>query len=203
MEHKLKARKTWISLYENTKNISYVSRHCGVSRETLHKWISRYKKFGEEGLKDLSKRPKLSPSAKITEQMFELINNMRKDRNLGARRIQNELIRHNDLVLSITSIGKIIKSLGCKPLIKIKREKVFTRYSRPIPGDRIQIDTCKIADGIFQYTAIDDCTRFRVIDIYHKKNADSTLEFIEKMIEQFPFPIQRIQSDRGTEFFAE
>ena len=29
------------------------------------------------------------------------------------------------------------------------------------------------------------------------------MDFIEKMIEQFPFPIQRIQSDRGTEFFAE
>ena len=60
---------------------------------------------------------------------------------------------------------------------------MFIRYSRPLPGDRVQIDTCKIADEIFQYTAIDDCTRYRVLDIYSKKNAASTLDFIEKMIE--------------------
>jgi hypothetical protein len=29
-----------------------------------------------------------------------------------------------------------------------------------------------------------------------------TLDFIDVMIEQFPFPIQRIQCDRGNEFFA-
>ena len=33
--------------------------------------------------------------------------------------------------------------------------------------------------------------------------ANNTLKFIEKMVEEFPFPIQRIQSDRGLEFSAE
>jgi hypothetical protein len=30
----------------------------------------------------------------------------------------------------------------------------------------------------------------------------NTLDFIDVMIEQFPFPVQRIQCDRGCEFFA-
>ena len=66
----------------------------------------------------------------------------------------------------------------------------------------MQIDTCKIASDIYQYTAVDDCTRWRVLDIYKRRTAANTLEFIDKMVEEFPFPIQRIQSDRGREFFA-
>lgn len=89
-----------------------------------------------------------------------------------------------------------------KPIKKLKRKKKFNRYQRPIPGDRIQIDTCKIGPGIYQYTAVDDCSRWRVLELYKRRTASNTLEFIDIMIEEFPFPIQRIQSDRGREFFA-
>ena len=65
------------------------------------------------------------------------------------------------------------------------------------------MDTCKIAPGIYQYTAIDDCSRYRVLDVFNRRSAANTLIFIDKVIEEMPFPIQRIQTDRGTEFFAE
>ena len=39
------------------------------------------------------------------------------------------------------------------------------RYSRPVPGDRVQIDVCKIAPAVYQYTAIDDCSRYRVLAV--------------------------------------
>jgi transposase InsO family protein len=127
---------------------------------------------------------------------------MRQERNIGVRRIQNELIRHHNLKLSLASIHKALKIKDFQPLARIKRHKKYNRYSRPVPGDRVQVDTCKITNNVFQYTAIDDCTRFRILEIYTKKNAVNTLDFIDKMIEQFPFPIQRVQTDRGTEFFA-
>jgi transposase InsO family protein len=38
--------------------------------------------------------------------------------------------------------------------------------------------------------------------LYKRRTATNTLSFIDMMIEEFPFPIQRIQSDRGREFFA-
>jgi putative transposase len=64
------------------------------------------------------------------------------------------------------------------------------------------MDTCKIAPGIYQYTAIDDCTRYRVLGIYSRRNSKNSINFLHKVIEEMPFPIQRIQTDRGTEFFA-
>jgi len=65
------------------------------------------------------------------------------------------------------------------------------------------MDTMKIARGVYQYTAIDDCSRFRVLAVYPRRNARNTLHFLNRVIEEMPFPIQRIQTDRGGEFFAE
>lgn len=90
-----------------------------------------------------------------------------------------------------------VKPLGAPP-----RGKHTKRYSRPIPGERVPNDTCKIAPGIYQYTAVDDCTRCRVLKIYKRRTASNTLNFIDAVIEEVGFPIQRFQTDRGNEFFA-
>ena len=67
-----------------------------------------------------------------------------------------------------------MKFYEVKPIVKLKRKKKFKRYQRPIPGDRVQIDTCKIMPSIYQYTAVDDCTRFRVLEIYKRRTANNT-----------------------------
>ncbi len=64
------------------------------------------------------------------------------------------------------------------------------------------MDVCKIASGLYQYTAIDDCTRYKVLELYKRRTASNTLDFLEQVMDRMPFPIQRIQTDRGQEFFA-
>ncbi len=64
------------------------------------------------------------------------------------------------------------------------------------------MDTMKIAQGLYQYTAVDDYTRYKVLAIFRKRTAANTLKFIDQVIEEMPFPIQRLWTDRGTEFFA-
>lgn len=41
----------------------------------------------------------------------------------------------------------------------------------------MQLDTCKIAPGCYQYTAVDDCTRYRVLAVFPRHIAVSTLVF--------------------------
>lgn len=95
-------------------------------------------------------------------------------------------------------IHKVSTKYEVKPLVFQRKKKDFIRYQRPTPGDRVQMDTCKIAPRIYQYTAIDDCSRYRVLDVFKRRTAANTLSFINKVIEEMPFPIQRIQTDRGT-----
>lgn len=65
------------------------------------------------------------------------------------------------------------------------------------------MDVCKIRPGVYQYTAIDDCSRYKVLGVFTRRTAADTLRFFEQVIEEMPFAIQRIQTDRGLEFFAE
>lgn len=146
--------------------------------------------------------PSIAPGKKLTPDMEAIVLRLRRNRKLGARRIQNELIRNFDLSLSLATIHKILACNNVKPLKPFRRKKGYKRYQRPIPGERVQMDTMKVALGLYQYTAIDDCSRFRVLGLYKRRTAANTLLFIERVIEEMPFPIQRIQTDRGFEFFA-
>ena len=93
--------------------------------------------------------------------------------------------------------------MDVKPLSRPRRpRRGGTRYARVIPGERVQMDTCKIAPAVYQYTAIDDCTRIRVLAVYPRRTAANSLLFLERVIEEMPFPTQVIQTDRGREFFA-
>lgn len=202
MNKEIKKRLTWVKLYLDTGKAGLVCRRCGISRPTLRKWVRRYKEAGTHGLTSLSRRPKNSPRTIVFEQQEELVLELRKRRKIGARRIQNELKRHHYISFSLATIHKILKRNNSAPLKRHRRKKDFKRYSKPVPGERVQIDTCKIAPGLYQYTAVDDCTRFRVLGLYKKRTASNALLFLERLIEQMPFAIQRIQTDRGKEFFA-
>jgi len=60
----MQARLTWVTMYLETNDAGFVCRRCGISRPTLRKWVNRYNKLGEEGLKDISRRPHNSPNTK-------------------------------------------------------------------------------------------------------------------------------------------
>ena len=121
---------------------------------------------------------------------------------MGVRHIQSELVWRHDMHLSLATIHKVLKRNNVPPLRKVRRKSHVKRYERPVPGDRVQMDTMKIRPGLYQYTAVDDCSRFLVAGIYPRRTASNTLQFLEKVLEEMSFPVQRIQTDRGREFFA-
>jgi len=49
-----------------------------------------------------------------------------------------------------------------------------------VPGECVQVDTRKIAPGIYQYTAVDDRTRLRVLGIYPRRTAKNSAHFLEE-----------------------
>lgn len=202
MNKEIKQRLKWVELYLKTQDAGLVTRRCGISRPTLRKWLKRYEQEGLEGLQDQSRRPHNSPNAKVGEQEASWILRLRKHRKLGARRIQNELFREHHCSLALATIHKVLVKNKVKPLKRHRKKTGYIRYQRPIPGERVQMDTCKIASGIYQYTAVDDCSRYRVLAVFSRRTAANTLLLLEQVIEEMPFPIQRIQTDRGREFFA-
>lgn len=79
-----------------------------------------------------------------------------------------------------------------------------------IPGQRVQIDVkvvptaCIVGDAtgkkFYQYTAIDEYSRFRYLEAFEEHSSYSSAVFVEHLIKAFKFPIKCIQTDNGMEF---
>ena len=203
MDADARTRLGWIRLYEQVGDAGLVCRRCGISRPTLRKWWRRYQAEGEAGLGARSHRPHRSPGRKVLAEQEALILRLRRERKLGIKRLRNELVRRHGLKLALDTIHKVLVRHGENRLERPRLKRKGTkRYGRPVPGDRVQMDTCKIRPGLYQYTAIDDCSRWQVLAVYPDRSATSTLDFLERVLEGMPFPVQRVQTDRGGEFFA-
>lgn len=203
MDAKVKLRLNWMNLYKTLGHAGKVCQHYNISRFTLRKWFKRYEAFGQAGLVNLSSKPKTSPTQKINVLSEQLILDLSKTRKLGARRMQTELKRLYDLSFSLDTIHKVLKKHEVSRLhIKRHYRKQIKRYNCKVPGERIQMDVCKITASLYQYTAIDDCTRYKVLSLYPRRTSKNTLDFLEKLKKRMPFHFQRIQTDRGQEFFS-
>lgn len=166
------------------------------------KGVRRYQTDGTAGLAEVSRRPHSSPGQKVDDELEGLILRVRREHRLGARRLQGELLRQNEGKLSLATIHKVLTRNQVAPLKRHETRPKTSRYEPQVPGERVQLDTCKIAPGLYQYTAVDDCSGFRVLEVYPRRSAKYTVDFLEHLDDATPFPIQRIQTDRGGEFFA-
>ena len=52
----------------------------------------------------------------------------------------------------------------------------------------------------YQWTAIDECTRYRFVYAFEEHTPENTVKFLKMLLKEFPFRIQAIQTDNGTEF---
>jgi len=84
----------------------------------------------------------------------------------------------------------------------------FKRYEKVVPGHQVQIDVKflffndKSGRRIkrFQYTAIDDATRIRALKVYRQHNQANAIDFLNYVVNKFPFRIKYIHTDNGHEF---
>lgn len=120
------------------------------------------------------------------------------------------LQRYHDIDVSSSGVWRILKKLNINRLPHNQRQKNkearWRRYEKPEPGHRIQVDV-KFLERIkdtrkryYQFTAIDDCTRLRVLKIYEKNNQKTAIQFIDYALSKLPFRTAVIQTDNGVEF---
>ena len=128
---------------------------------------------------------------------------------MGTWRIKWYLERYHDINVSESTVYRTLKRHNVKPLDRATTRSAMgpKRYSKETPGHHVQVDvkfltfnTEKGKVKRFQYTAIDDCTRIRAIKIYEKHNQEYAIDFIDYVVEKFPFRIHTIQTDNGHEF---
>ena len=209
----LKYRKKLLVL-EYARGIGNNAKACrdfNIPDSSFYEWKKAYEKEGKAGLR--RKKPvAYSHPKKIPIQVAEKILQIRRAYQLGPERIMWYLERYHGISVSESTVYRILARNGLNRLAKTAPRRALhtKRYAKTVPGHHIQVDvkflTLKDDEGNkvrrYQYTAIDDATRVRALQIYRKHNQRCAIEFINYVIEKFPFRINTIRTDRGHEFQA-
>jgi len=186
-------------------------REFNVPRSSFYRWKQTYEQEGQAGL--FRKKPiAYSHPRKTAPEVVEKILELRSAYQIGALRIAFYLERYHGIKLSESTVTRVLRTHGVSKLPKSapKRALHSKRYAKTVPGHHVQVDvkflrlTDKAGKAVrrYQYTAIDDATRIRALRVFSKHNQACAIQFMEYVIEKFPFRINTVRTDRGHEFQA-
>jgi len=163
-----------------------------------------------ESLRDRSKRPHHHPN-QHTDAEIKLIADMRRrNPNAGLVVFWVKLMQRG-YSRSIPGLYRFLKKQGVLR-VKPQNPKYIPKpyESMSYPGQRIQIDVkfvpcvCLVNEAkgkrFYQYTAIDEFSRWRFVEAFEEHSSYSSAQFLEHLIQAFPLPIECVQTDNGQEF---
>ena len=180
-----------------------------VNRQYVYRWMKRYDGT-LQSLADKSHRPHHHPNQHTSEEL-KLIADMRK-RNTNAGLVVFWVkLRQRGYSRSITGLYRVLQKTG-QLTVKPPNPKYIPKpYEKMFyPGQRVQIDvkvvptSCIVGDAkgekFYQYTAIDEYSRFRYLEAFKEQSTYSSAIFLEHLVKAFKFPIECVQTDNGMEF---
>jgi transposase-like protein len=186
-----------------SRNISRTCRFFGISRTLFYEWRRRYQREGLEGLKPRLPGPRVSPF-RTAPHIEALVLRVRQERQYGIPRLRLFLRRDHAVSLSPPTLRRILREHRV-PRVSQKRYRPgpTRRPELHVPGQSVQVDVkhLKTQSGrLYQFTAIDEATRYRVLKIYDHNSIQSAIHFINEVRQAFPAAIRRIQTDNGSEW---
>ena len=199
--------------HHRQRMVAYYYSHGGtqtalrykVSRKTVYKWVGRYDGT-IDSLRDRSRRPHRHPRQHTAEEL-ELIcryirRNGRRDLLLTYQKLlERGYTRHYGSFKRV--VGRLFK-----PQVKKRVKKKPKPYQRAeYPGQKVQIDVKYVPNHCvsngkkyYQFTALDECTRWTFRWMYDERSTYSAKDFLMKLVTNPHFPIREVQTDNGSEF---
>ena len=178
-----------------------------VSRKTVYKWLNRYDGT-LESLSDQSHRPKTSPNRHTEEELRNIRKRLKRHKWKDLILVYQELIERDEYTRSYGGFKRICRKLwNCKEKKRPTKRRPKPYQRADYPGQKVQVDVkyvpsyCVVnGEKYYQYTAVDECSRWTYREMYDEHSTYSSKDFLEKLIRRAPFPIREIQTDNGSEF---
>lgn len=159
---------------EVSGNVAATCRYYGISRQCYYMWRRRYEADGVKGLKDRSSRPTLHrrrPRPRWSRGSCGCGSTTTSGRPRSPRTWSATTTSPS----APPGVWRILKRLGLNRLPASQRyqrhDRPWKRYEKQRPGHQLQVDV-KFIEPLaqtgrrrkcYQFTAIDDCTRLRVL----------------------------------------
>ena len=202
-------------LYAQKHGVTEAAKRYRTYRQYIYRWMKRYDGT-LQSLEDHSHRPHSHPKQHQPEEI-RLIDNMRR-RNPNAGLVVFWVkLRQRGYSRSISGLYRFLRKRG-QMAVKLPNPKYTPKpYKKAdYPGQKVQIDvkyvpsSCLVGVAVedakenggyyYQYTFIDEYSRFRYLEAFKEHNSFSSSEFIKHCVERFPYAIECVQTDNGPEF---
>ena len=189
------------------RKVKEVAEILDVKRETVSRWLAKYRFEGLDGLCPKKPGPKqgsraVNRTAKEIEDVVCLLAKLNPFD--GPQAIADRLEEEYCLELNKTTIWRILKRRGIRYGLHYKKLlKKKKLYSLEEPGQEIQLDVIFPFGRAREervYDAIDDCSRFVYAKLMPGHTQQDSIAFVNELILAMPFTIKVIRTDRGTEF---
>ena len=174
------------------------------SRQAIYEWRAKWD-GSWKSLMEGSHRPKSHPKQHTEEEKRLILRHYA--RNKDDRIVLWDTIRQKGYSRHYNSMNRVIQRLIGEETKKKTAKKPKPYQRADYPGQKVQIDVkyvpgrC-VANGqkYYQFTAVDECTRWTFREMYDEHSTYSAKDFLMKFLETEPFPIREVQTDNGTEF---
>ena len=201
------ARQRFIEYFLKHGNATETAIRYKISRKTLYKWLKRYDGTWQS-LEDRSRRPHSMPRAHTAEEIRQIRRLAKKHYWEDLILAYQEMREKYGYRRSYGGFKRIVAKLKAAKGNKKRKGRKNKPYQRAgYPGQKVQVDVkfvpeACIADArkYYQFTAVDECTRWTYRQMYDEHSTYSAEDFLMSLIQHCPFPIREIQTDNGTEF---
>ena len=195
--------------YSLKHGVTKASIRYKTNRQYVYRWRKRYDGT-IHSLADKSHRPHSHPNQHTPDEL-KLISDMRRRNPHAGLVVFWVKLRQRGYSRSITGLYRILRKQG-QMAVKPKNPKYIPKpYEQMLfPGQRVQIDVkfvpaaCVVGSAevqkFYQYTAIDEYSRYRYIEAFDEHSTYSSTVFLEHMLKAFKFPVHCVQTDNGLEF---
>ena len=196
--------------YSEKHGVSKAVIRYHVNRQYIYRWKNRYD-GSWDSLRNLSRRPHSHPN-QHTPAELKLIADMRRRNPHAGLVVFWVKLTQRGYQRSITGLYRVLRRQGIMAVKPPNPKYIPKPYEQMrYPGQRVQIDVKFVPSAclknsqvigrqFFQYTAIDEYSRWRYVEAFEEHSTYSSSVFLEHLVKAFPLPIECIQTDNGSEF---
>jgi transposase InsO family protein len=194
--------------------VTEVAAEVGVSRQSVHSWVARYRSGGLAGLADRSQRPRSSPN-QASAQVEALVCELRRAHpKWGAQRIVHELMRSPASPEPVPSRATVHRILVRHGLVveraRRRKRSEYVRWQRPAAMQLWQIDivygprlvdtrTGEVREARI-VTGVDDHSRYCVIArVVERATGRATCLAFSEALARYGAP-EEVLTDNGKQF---
>lgn len=221
LSDKAQLKLEWIIFYhtKGENNATDTAKHFGITRKTIHKWLTRFRETNLSTLEEESRSPDNTRQREINFIQRSRIRKLRiRHIRWGKMKLKRRYFKIYHEHISSWKIQKVIedeklyfnqaehqrKQKRRKQAQKHPKMRITEFQKKNIPNHLWHIDTIvfTLTEGGYRYliTAIDEITKLAFARLYRSHSSKQAADFLKRLTYLTEGGIMNLHHDNGSEF---